>query len=371
MAAEAAATPAPAREPLGSRTLKVGVLGCGQIAVPHLQTLAKRCGAVELTLCDLRPGAAQTLAEQTGVSASCLADPEHLLAAGLDVVHVTTPPGSHFELTKRALEAGCHVLVEKPPAFHESETRELFDLAERSGRMLCVDHSALYMPCVRTALDRIASGALGRPIHFHCYYGHADNAGTVPYGGPAHWAYRMPGGVLLNLASHPACLLVETLGVPDRVSAHLSSRNVMPDGVPDLLEVSAESQAGFGSFTISMGHGNADRRAIFWCEGGTITVDLSRQVCVVSRHRGSLGVVDKVLGGVLGGLGWIGGTLGVIAGVATGRLQRDPGLRILVEAFYEALRSGGPAPVSAENAIGVARIVDASLTGPDRAGVAP
>ena len=147
--------------------------------------------------------------------------------------------------------------------------------------------------------------------------------------------------------------------------ASLASRNVMPDGIPDLLEVSVESSAGFGSFTISMGHGNADRRAIFWCERGTLTVDLSRQISVVSKHRGSLGVVDKALGGVLGGLGWITGTFGVMARVATGRLQRDPGLRILVEEYYAALREGGPSPVSAENAIGVARIVDASLTGPE------
>lgn len=349
----------------GGRLLRVGVIGCGQIAATHVSTLAKRCGPVELHLCDVVPDAAARLAARTGVAAGLHDDPERMFGEqDLDVVLVLTPPPTHHPLVLRALAAGAHVLVEKPMALTPEEHEELFAAADAAARLLCVDHSMLLMPCVVEALERVAVGEVGRPLAFHCFYGHAEAGGAIPYGGPGHWAYRMPGGVLLNHLSHPASLLVAFLGAPEEVLALRSARNVMPGDVPDSLQVAVGTAAGYGSIGISMSHGNHLRQATVYGERGTVFLDLTRQTTVVSRHQGPIGLVPKMLGGVGVGLAQAGRTVEVGARVATGRLKREPGVRALVERYFAAVREGGPPPVSRENALGVARIQYEALLAP-------
>jgi len=349
-------------EGIGDRPARVGVVGCGNIAVPHVQTILRSGGETELHFHDLDPGAARALAEKTGARARVHEDVDSMLGgAGLDVVHVLTPPTSHLALARKALEAGAHVLVEKPMAMTSAETEELLDLAKERGRKICVNHSLLPMPCVREAVRLVRSGALGRVVTFDCFYGHGEKSGSIPYGGPRHWAYHIDGGVLLNLISHPASLLAEFLGPSRRIRTLRTSRNVMPGDMPDTVQVSTDSREGFGVFTISMSHGNAARQARIYCERGTIHIDLSRQVTVVDRHRGPLGPVQKIIGGVTLGLRQALGTVDVVYRVARGRLKSDPGLRSLVEEFHRAVRYGTEVPVSEENAREVARIVDAAL----------
>ena len=99
-------------------------------------------------------------------------------------------------------------------------------------------------------------------------------------------------------------------------------------------------------------------------------LDLTRQTTVVSRHRGPIGLVPKMLGGVQIGAGHVTKTLGVGFGVVTKKVKREPGIRGLVEAFYAAYRAGGPPPVSAESTLGVARIQEAALGVPATNGAA-
>lgn len=348
--------------PLGDRRLLVGVIGCGQIATPHVQTLMHDCGEVELHLCDSNAAAAESLAARTGAAPTFHADAEAMLAGvGLDAVFVLTPPTSHFALARAALTNGAHTLVEKPFTMSLAEAEGLYALADEHERLLCVDHSNLYMPSVVEGLDLLASGAVGRPLHFHCFYGHAEKGGSIPYANPDHWAYRMPGGVLLNLISHPASLMVAMIGAPQEVIARRATRNVMPHDIPDSLSVMVDSGDAYGTLAISMAHGNHYRHATLWCEGGTLFFDLTRQTFVASRHRGPIGLVPKMLGGVQMGMAQALGTAEIGAKVATKRMKREPGVRALGRAFVASLREGTPPPVSRENVYGVARVQEESL----------
>jgi predicted dehydrogenase len=357
----------------GSRRLRVGLIGCGAIAQPHVSTLVNECGPIELHLCDVRLEAAETLAAGAGggVDATYHSDAAAMIAgAGLEVVHVLTPPDSHFDLGLQAVAAGSHALIEKPLAMTVSENEQLFAAGAEADRVVCVDHSTLFMPCVLDALAVINSGSVGRPIAVNSFFGHAEKGHRIPYGNPEHWAYKIHNGVLLNLISHPASLLVDVLGPPTRIDASTASGNLMPGGQPDGVQVAIQTPDGFGTMVVSMGHDNHLRQATVWCEGGTILMDLTRQTTVVSRHRGPIGLVPKMVGGITLGASQVTKTLGVGYGVATKKVKREPGIRGLVEAFYAALRSGGPPPVSAESTLGVARIQEAALGVPATNGAA-
>jgi len=92
-------------------------------------------------------------------AAAVIADPE------VDAVVIATPIFSHHGLARAALEAGKHVLVEKPLTPSVAEAEELAALAERAGRVLMVDHTFVYTAAVRKIAGLIAAGELGRVLY--------------------------------------------------------------------------------------------------------------------------------------------------------------------------------------------------------------
>jgi myo-inositol 2-dehydrogenase/D-chiro-inositol 1-dehydrogenase len=91
-----------------SDLLRVGIVGAGMIGGCHSRAYAATAGVEVAAVCDHRPSKAEELAATTGAAA--VPDLEALLALGVDVVSVCTPPDSHVDLALRSLEAGCHVM---------------------------------------------------------------------------------------------------------------------------------------------------------------------------------------------------------------------------------------------------------------------
>lgn len=84
----------------------------------------------------------------------------------IDAVVIATPVFTHFELAKKALQAGKHVLIEKPMTDTVAHALELIDLAEQKGKLLMVDHTFLYTGAVQKMKSLVASGALGKLKYF-------------------------------------------------------------------------------------------------------------------------------------------------------------------------------------------------------------
>jgi predicted dehydrogenase len=112
-------------------------------------------------LCDLDEKRARAvLGRYTTVKAT--ASYEQVLAdPAVAAVAIATPAATHFDLVRAALEAGKHVLVEKPLTSSASDGRKLAGLAERSGLVLMCDHTYCYTPAVRRIRDLIRAGEIG------------------------------------------------------------------------------------------------------------------------------------------------------------------------------------------------------------------
>jgi predicted dehydrogenase len=108
-----------------------------------------------------------------------LADPE------LDAVVIATPVPTHFELARRALTAGKHVLVEKPPALTAAEGEELCALAQERDMTLMPGHLLLYHPGVKKLRELVESGELGEVL---CLYGNRQNLGKIRKDENALWS---------------------------------------------------------------------------------------------------------------------------------------------------------------------------------------
>jgi predicted dehydrogenase len=172
-------------------------------------------------LCDLSEerrevfGARYPQARMTGDFDELLSDPE------LDAVVIATPVPTHYPLAKRALAAGKHVLVEKPPAMKAAEMEELCDLARGSGRVLLPGHLLLYHPAVRKLKDLVDSGGLGEVL---CIYGNRQNLGII----------RKDENALWSLGVHDLSVILHLIGEePDEAWARGNA--FLNPGVEDVV----------------------------------------------------------------------------------------------------------------------------------------
>jgi predicted dehydrogenase len=139
----------------------------------------------------------------------------------VDAVVIATPVPTHYELARRALEAGKHVFVEKPPAMRAAELEELCDLADERARVLMPGHLLLYHPGVRKLKEIVASGELGDVLYV---YGNRQNLGT----------FRTNENALWSLGVHDLSVLLYLIGEePSEVRAHGNA--FLNQGVEDVV----------------------------------------------------------------------------------------------------------------------------------------
>lgn len=126
--------------------LRAGVIGVGHLGQHHARHYATLPGVTLAGVCDASADRAKLIADRHGVQAwTNLAE----LLAQVDLVSVAAPTSAHFAAAKACLDAGKHVLVEKPIAVSSAEARELVELAARRGCLLQVGHSERFNPIMQ------------------------------------------------------------------------------------------------------------------------------------------------------------------------------------------------------------------------------
>lgn len=196
-----------------SNILRIGIIGCGGIAgQKHMPSLARLTDkAVMIAFCDIVEERAKAAAAQYGASdAAVYTDYRELLAdPSIDVVHVCTPNRSHAEIAIAALEAGKHVMCEKPMAKTAADARAMVEAAERTGKKLCIGYQNRYRSDSLLLKKAVERGELGE-----IYYAkaHAVRRRAVPTWGVFLNAYEQGGGPLIDIGTHALDLTLWTMG---------------------------------------------------------------------------------------------------------------------------------------------------------------
>ncbi len=176
----------------------------------------------ELTwLCDASPDALERFTARYP-RARATTDYDELLADDeLDAVVVATPAVTHYELAKRALEAGRHVFVEKPLTMNEAEAEDLIAIAEAKDRVLMPGHLLLYHPAVQKVKELVDSGELGDILYV---YSNRQNLGII----------RRDENALSSLGFHDLSVILHLLDEePSEVWAHGNA--FLTPGVEDVV----------------------------------------------------------------------------------------------------------------------------------------
>jgi predicted dehydrogenase len=193
--------------------LKVGIIGCGRIADQHVVEIGKMQGAEIVGACDKEVLLAKQMAERFNIKKYYDDVEAFLQETRPDVVHLTSPPQTHLALGKLCLEAGCHVMFEKPFGLNTREVEDLIRMAEDRKLKITVDHNAQFSHASLDMRRLIGSGFLGGPpVHIEsiwCYsYGDAGYAKAL-LGDKKHWVRHLPGKMLHNIISHGIAKIAE------------------------------------------------------------------------------------------------------------------------------------------------------------------
>src|SRR6516165_6079769 len=171
--------------------LRVAIVGCGKIADQHVDAMQRIADCSLVAVCDRELLMARQLAERYRVPQS-FSDPDEMLrAAKPQIVHITTPPQSHFSLAKQCLDAGCHVYLEKPFTITAPEAQILLAHAETRGLRMTAGHNYQFTLEMMEMRRLAAEGFLGgKPVHLESHWSY--DLGDVNYVGPVlgnrnHW----------------------------------------------------------------------------------------------------------------------------------------------------------------------------------------
>ena len=301
--------------------LTVGLLGAGMIAGVHAHAYRASTGVRLVAVADPVQGKAEQLADRHGARA--VPDLEALLASDVDVVDICTPVHRHAEPTMAALAAGRHVICEKPLARTMEEAARVVAAAQLAPGLLMVGHVSRFEPDHRAAREIVASGDIGTVRQLT----HSTTS-TLPGWSEDGWLAdpARSGGPLLDQAVHSFDYARWVIGGP-AVRVHCMAAG------------GAAGPATYTLTTVRYANGAIAHVECGWAHPAARGFKLFAEI-VGTRGRLSWSY-DHLMAGVLypldGDVEWW-GSLG------------DRGFTAELGAFFDAVRTGGPSPVPAQEA---------------------
>lgn len=206
----------------------IGIIGTGFARKVQIPAFLACGGANVVSVASGRLSNAEDTAREFNIGHFTGDWRETVERADVDLVCVTTPPDTHFEMTMRALELGKHVLCEKPFAMNADEARQLTELAKEKGVLALIDHELRFQHGRKTAFEMIRAGEIGKIRHAK-YVFHAPNRGDASL--PWNWwsDVKQGGGALGAIGSHAIDSLQWFLGAPIsevfcQLQTHVKSR---------------------------------------------------------------------------------------------------------------------------------------------------
>jgi predicted dehydrogenase len=349
--------------------LKIAIVGCGKIADAHASQIRvlERCEIVGV--CDREPLMAQQLYERFPVK-EYFTDLKDLLSkARPDVVHVTTPPESHFDVAKLCLEHGCHVYVEKPFTVNVEQAQTLIDLAETKGLKVTVGHNDQFTHVARRMRALVESGYLGGvPVHMESYYGYDlsdPSYARALLADKRHWVRRLPGRLLHNIISHGIARIAEflTSDAPLVIAYGFVSPLLKQIGeneiVDELRVIICEEERTTAYFTFSTQMKPSSHQFRIFGPKNGLALDQDHEILIRLRGSNFKSYAEKFIPPVLFAKQHLGDLFTNLRLFLGRDFHVDSGMRYLIECFYRSIREGAPLPIPYREILLTVKIMDA------------
>ncbi|MDQ2093160.1 NAD-dependent epimerase/dehydratase family protein [Rhodalgimonas zhirmunskyi] len=348
-----------------SSNTRTAIIGAGYIADWHADAISATPGVDLVAVCDTSSAAANGFAAARGITAFTSLD-DLIASRMIDAVHITTPPSSHAPLAIQCLNAGLHVLVEKPVALSASETQSIEDAAQTAGKLFCPGHNFLGIPSYARLKDQIAQGKLGRISTAEITW--AFPLGPLRAGPYGLWLMRETKNLLLELGPHLFAFAQDLFGPTEILHVEASKPVSLPGGGtrPQVIRIMARAGNVDVNFLLSLVETHDDRALTIRGSSAMARLDYANDVLTFAAPNAA-GLVVNPLRTQLG-QGWQNLREGLrnAAVQFTSLNQKSPyglSFRGLCAEFYAAIAENRPldARFRGATAIKVMQAIDAAL----------
>jgi len=324
---------------------RVGIIGAGYVSAHHLRALKALSSVQVVGIADLDLGRAKDVARAFKLP-NTYGSVEELLASGVDVVHVLTPPASHAMLAIQALRAGAHVLVEKPMAETVEQCDRMIAAASASGRTLGVVHSARLDPIVLRGVEVVRGGGIGTvlSIDFH----RSSDYPAWPGGGKLPPQYRKGSYPFQDLGVHGLAIAEAFLGQVKSAEIDFRSTGLDTNLMFDEWTATVDCERGQGRLYFSWNVRPIRSQVIVHGTRGVLQIDCFLQTCYVTRLLPGPKFASPVICTMRNAAASLYEVPRNVLRFITGRLPGAPGIHRNVHDFYAALDQGTAAPVTPE-----------------------
>jgi len=348
--------------------LRVAIVGCGKIADSHAEQIQRIKGCSIVGVCDREPLMARQLYERFTVEKH-FSDLQQLLQeARPDVVHITTPPESHFSVAKLCLEAGCHVYVEKPFALYEADARAMIELAMAKQLKVTAGHDDQFSHVARRMRTLVTQGFLGGPpVHMESYY--CYELGQSAYAmallaDKTHWVRRLPGKLLQNIISHGIARIAEYLTTesPGIMTQAFTSPVLREMGETELIDelrvVITEGEYRTAYFTFSSQMRPSLHQFRIYGPKNGIILDQDQETLIELRGAKRKSYLEKFVSPLSLAKQYCGSVCANLSAFVERDFHMKAGMKYLIEAFYQSIVEDGPPPIPYREILLTARVMD-------------
>lgn len=311
----------------------------------HLRAL-KSLPSVQLVgIADLDLAKAQAVAKAFNLPAA-YGSVEELLAAGVDVVHVLTPPAFHSRLAIQALQAGVHVLVEKPMAETPEQCDQMMAAAKSSGRILSVVHSGRLDPIILRGVEIVRRGGIGQiiSIDFH----RSSDYPPWPGGGKLPPQYRKGSYPFQDLGVHGLAIAEAFLGPIKSTAVDFRSTGLDTNLLFDEWTATVDCELGPARLYLSWNVRPIRSQVTVHGTRGVMQIDCFLQTCYVTSLLPGPKFASPVICTMRNAAASLFQVPLNVLRFITKRLPGAPGIHQNVREFYTALEHGTPVPVTPE-----------------------
>ena len=196
--------------------IKIAIVGCGFVANDHLRAWRKVRQARVVAVSDLNEASARSTAKLWKIPHYYASLSELIEHSGTDVVDICTPPQSHAALAVQAMQAGFHVLLEKPMTMTVEDAEKIVTCQKTTGMKAGVIHNWLFEPPVLEATSIMKKGCMGEVfnVDIEAISTKDDSMAANEH----HWSHNLPGGRFGEMLVHPIYLIRHFLGEEIEIS---------------------------------------------------------------------------------------------------------------------------------------------------------
>jgi len=347
--------------------LRVAIVGCGKIADSHASQIQRIEGCEILGVCDKEPLMARQLFDRYPIKRHFSDLTQLLTECRPDVVHITTPPQSHFEIAKLCLESGCHVYVEKPFTLYEEDAQRLIALANQRGLKLTAGHDDQFRHAARRMRTLIQSGFLGGPpVHMESYYCYelTQSYARALLSDRQHWVRGLPGKLLHNIISHGIARIVEFLSSESPVVLTYGYTSpflkVMAERelIDELRVIISEDERCTAYFTFSSQMRPSLHQLRLYGPQNGLVLDQDHETVIKLRGTKFKSYAEKFVPPALLAKQYVGNLTTNLRTFLARDFHMKSGMKYLIEAFYRSIVNDGPVPIPYREILLTCRIMD-------------